>query len=105
MAIFDSRDDAIEAVRGALTHILELRGATVTAVSWADEAREVVQRERPGVLVSDIAMPGKGGYWLIGQVRAVRGARWGDPGGRPHRVHGSRAPRQSPVVALLAQKE
>ena len=59
MAIFDSRDDAIEAVRGALTHILELRGATVTAVSWADEALEVVQRERPGVLVSDISMPAR----------------------------------------------
>jgi CheY-like chemotaxis protein len=29
------------------------------------------------VLLSDLAMPGKGGYWLIGQVRALPPERGG----------------------------
>jgi CheY-like chemotaxis protein len=29
------------------------------------------------VLVSDLSMPGKGGYWLIGQVRALPPERGG----------------------------
>jgi CheY-like chemotaxis protein len=28
-------------------------------------------RDRPDVLISDLQMPDKGGYWLIGQVRAL----------------------------------
>ena len=43
----------------------------VTAVGSADEALEVLMRERPDVLVSALAMPDKGGYWLIGRVRAL----------------------------------
>jgi CheY-like chemotaxis protein len=58
-------------VREVVTEILERDGAVVTAVSSADEALEVLQRERPNVLLSDLSMPGKGGYWLIGQVRAL----------------------------------
>jgi CheY-like chemotaxis protein len=30
-----------------------------------------VAGERPDVLLSDLAMPGKGGYWLIGQFAAL----------------------------------
>ena len=55
----------------AATLMLEAHGATVTAVGTADEALEAVVRTRPDVLLSDIQMPGKGGYWLIGQVRAL----------------------------------
>lgn len=69
-------DDTLD-VLDLLRQILERRGATVTAVSGAEEALEVLQRERPGVLVSDISMPGKGGYWLIGQVRALSEQRGG----------------------------
>jgi CheY-like chemotaxis protein len=64
-------------VRDVVTEILEHAGATVTAVSSADEALEVLQRERPHVLLSDLSMPGKGGYWLIGQVRALPPERGG----------------------------
>jgi CheY-like chemotaxis protein len=49
----------------------------VTAVGSADEALEALERERPNVLVSDLTMPGKGGYWLIGQVRALPSGRGG----------------------------
>jgi len=63
-------DDA-PAVRDVVTHILSQDGAKVTAVGSAEEALAALQGERPDVLLSDLAMPGKGGYWLIGQVRAL----------------------------------
>ena len=49
----------------------------VTAVDSAEEALARLQAERPHVLLSDLAMPGKGGYWLIGQVRALSPERGG----------------------------
>ena len=58
-------------VREVVTDILTNGGATVTAVGSAEEALAALQRERPDVLLSDLTMPGKGGYWLIGQVRAL----------------------------------
>lgn len=54
-----------------VTEVLEQGGATVTAVGSAEAALARLQADRPHVLVSDLSMPGKGGYWLIGQVRAL----------------------------------
>jgi CheY-like chemotaxis protein len=64
-------------VREAVTDILTQDGAKVTAVGSAEEGLATLQRERPDVLLSDLAMPGKGGYWLIGQVRALPPERGG----------------------------
>jgi CheY-like chemotaxis protein len=61
----------------AVTAILEQDGATVTAVGTAEEALAALQGERPDVLLSDLAMPGRGGYWLIGQIRALPPERGG----------------------------
>ena len=58
-------------VLDVVTAILEQDGATVTAVGTAEEALATLQVERPDVLLSDLAMPGRGGYWLIGQIRAL----------------------------------
>jgi CheY-like chemotaxis protein len=58
-------------VLAVVTEILEQGGATVTAVGSAEEALAALQSERPDVLLSDLAMPGRGGFWLIGQVRAL----------------------------------
>src|SRR6266571_3492493 len=69
--------DDMPYVRDVVTEILERNGAIVTAVGTAEEALEVLQRERPTVLLSDLSMPGKGGYWLIGQVRALPPERGG----------------------------
>jgi len=69
--------DGSNLVRATVTAMLEHYGAAVTAVASADEALEALQRERPDVLVSDLAMPGKGGYWLIRQVRALPPERGG----------------------------
>jgi len=60
-----------------VTAIFEADGAVVTAVDSADTALEILQRERPDVLLSDPSMPGKGGFWLIGQVRALPPDRGG----------------------------
>src|SRR5882724_1027930 len=64
-------------VLDVVTDILQADGAVVTAVGSAETALEVLQHERPNVLLSDLSMPDKGGYWLIGQVRALPPDRGG----------------------------
>src|SRR5256712_13188430 len=63
--------DDCKLVRGTVALMLEHYGAAVTAVGSAVEALEALERERPDVLVSDLAMPDKGGNWHLGQVRAL----------------------------------
>jgi CheY-like chemotaxis protein len=65
--VVDDTRSVLDVVTDMLTH----SGAEVTAVGTAEEALDVLQRERPDVLLSDLSMPGNGGYWLIGQVRAL----------------------------------
>ncbi len=69
--------DDDSAVREVVTALLVLSGARVTAVGSAEEALVAVQEESPDVLLSDLTMPGKGGYWLIEQVRALPPERGG----------------------------
>jgi len=64
-------------IREVLTRILEYQGATVTAVGTADRALDLLEQLRPDVLLSDLEMPGKDGYWLIGRVRALSPDRGG----------------------------
>jgi CheY-like chemotaxis protein len=68
-------DDA--ANRRFVTDALEMFGATVTAVETAQEALMALQTWRPDVLVSDLQMPDKDGYWLIAEVRALAPERGG----------------------------
>jgi CheY-like chemotaxis protein len=63
-------DDSPE-LRKALTEVLEREGAVVTAAETAKRALDLLQRLRPEVLLSDLEMPDKDGYWLIRQVRAL----------------------------------
>jgi CheY-like chemotaxis protein len=63
-------DDSPE-LRKALTELLEREGAVVTAADTAERALDLLQRLRPEVLLSDLEMPDKDGYWLIRQVRAL----------------------------------
>ena len=58
----DSREIAMVMLR---TH-----GATVLGAASVDEALELIQRERPDVLLSDVGMPGNG-HSLIQRVRAL----------------------------------
>jgi PAS domain S-box-containing protein len=59
------------AILELIAEILTAEGATVRACTTAPEALALVQAWRPDVLVSDMAMPGQDGYWLIQQVRAL----------------------------------
>jgi hypothetical protein len=63
-------DDEADA-RELLTEVLEQCGATVVSAQTADEAVELIPRERPSVLLSDIGLPGEDGYKLISRVRAL----------------------------------
>lgn len=60
--------------RNIIRRVLEHCGAVVTVAETATGAlrrlRTVVGR--PHVLVSDLALPGKDGYWLIREVRALK---------------------------------
>ena len=74
IVVVDDDPDA----RDLLVTVLMQRSAQVFAADGAAAAFELVGRERPDVLISDIAMPEEDGYMLIRRVRAL-GA---DEGGR-----------------------
>jgi signal transduction histidine kinase/CHASE1-domain containing sensor protein/CheY-like chemotaxis protein len=65
--LVDDDSDTLQLMTTALTK----RQANVTAVSSAVEAIQAITRNRPDVLVSDIAMPGEDGYRLIERVRLL----------------------------------
>jgi signal transduction histidine kinase len=72
--VVDDEEDA----REAMAVLLGQAGARVISVGGAAEAIDTLDRERPDVLLSDIAMPGEDGYALIRRVRL----RSGETGGR-----------------------
>jgi PAS domain S-box-containing protein len=80
--VVDDEEDTREFVRV----LLDRCRARVTVARNATEALAALQRERPDVLLSDIAMPEEDGYRLIQKVRALPA----DRGGR------------TPAVALTA---
>ncbi|MBI4444918.1 MAG: PAS domain S-box protein [Acidobacteria bacterium] len=61
-------DDDVDA-RELLIQILESLGAKVFAAGSAREALESVVKNRPDVLLADIAMPGEDGFTLIRKLR------------------------------------
>jgi CheY-like chemotaxis protein len=65
----DDDSDALETVRA----VLESGGARVLTASSAEEALAVLEIRPPHLLISDIGMPGRDGYWLIRQVRSLAG--------------------------------
>ena len=69
-------DDEADA-RELLRTVLEEAGAVVTLAGSAGEALEVLIREQPDVLISDIGMPGEDGYALIQRVRALPAGQGG----------------------------
>ena len=63
--------DDDEAGRDVVAMHLQAREATVVSASSADEALEILLRERFDVLLVDIAMPDQDGYELIRTVRTM----------------------------------
>ena len=70
----DDDADALQLIR----RVLEDCGAKVLMATSAREALELLVRDRPDMLLSDIGMPGEDGYELIRKVRAIAP----DAGGR-----------------------
>jgi CheY-like chemotaxis protein len=66
-------DDEPDA-RNLIQRVLQDSHATVVTAASADEAVELLEREAPDVLISDIGMPGEDGYSLIRRVRLLPGA-------------------------------
>jgi signal transduction histidine kinase/PAS domain-containing protein/ActR/RegA family two-component response regulator len=72
--VVDDDPDSLE----VLTSLLQMHGARVTAASGSTEALRLLQHDRPDLLISDIAMPDRDGYWLLEQVRRLPAERGGD---------------------------
>ena len=69
-------DDDVD-TRELIEWVLKRVGAEATSVGSAREALEVLEREKPHVLVSDIAMPEEDGYTLLKKIRALPPERGG----------------------------
>jgi CheY-like chemotaxis protein/anti-sigma regulatory factor (Ser/Thr protein kinase) len=72
--VVDDEDDARELIR----RILSDCNAEVLTAATAAEALQVLQHERPDLMVSDLAMPEVDGYGLLDRIRALGPARGGD---------------------------
>ncbi|MCA1577132.1 MAG: response regulator, partial [Acidobacteria bacterium] len=65
--VVDDEPDTLELLKAGLGQC----GAEVVTVRSAGEALEAIETRVPGVLISDIGMPGEDGYDLIRRVRAL----------------------------------
>jgi CheY-like chemotaxis protein len=95
IVIVDDDDDA----RDLLATVLTQRGAEVFVGESAAEALQLVERELPDVLVSDIAMPEEDGYMLIGRVRALPVDRGGNTPSIAVTAYAGRADRKRAIDA------
>ncbi|MFN7943944.1 MAG: PAS domain S-box protein [Blastocatellia bacterium] len=57
--------------RELLSLLLDEHGAATISVSSADEALTVLRQWTPDLLISDLAMSDKDGYWLIRRIREM----------------------------------
>jgi CheY-like chemotaxis protein len=69
--VVDDDEDTADVFAAALTTC----GADVYTARSAADALRIVSARAPDVVVSDIAMPGADGYWLVGKIRELADAR------------------------------
>ncbi|PYQ08762.1 MAG: hypothetical protein DMF82_00830 [Acidobacteria bacterium] len=69
-------DDDVD-TRELIEWVLKRVGAEVTSVGSAHEALEALEREKPHLMVSDLAMPQEDGYALLRKIRALPPERGG----------------------------
>lgn len=79
-------DDDADA-RTLIATVLEDCGCIVTTAGSVDEAMAALARAVPDVVLSDIGMPGRDGYDLIRDLRALPPGRGGDVPAGAHRLH------------------
>ena len=73
LLVVDDEEDA----RTVVAEMLRQQGADVDVAASAEEALEHFERERPDVLVSDVAMPVTDGYAFIRRIRELPAGRGG----------------------------
>jgi len=66
--VVEDEDDA----RELISVVLSSAGAVVSAAESADAALEELEHFAPDVVVSDIGMPRRDGYWLVGELHRIR---------------------------------
>ncbi len=64
--VVDDDEETREALRSLLTSV----GASVKTAETVEAAIAVLAESYPDVLVSDLGLPGRDGYWLIKEIRA-----------------------------------
>ena len=67
--VVDDSEDTAEMVQ----HLLEIGGASVTAVTSGFEALRIAREKQFDVVLSDISMPGMDGFEFLGKLRALPG--------------------------------
>ena len=72
--VVDDEDDARELIK----RILSDCNAEVLTAATATEALNLLQHERPDLMVSDLGMPEVDGYGLLDRIRAMGPSRGGD---------------------------
>src|SRR5439155_20960237 len=55
--------------RESMAMLLEMAGANVVSTPTAEEALAALQRTEFDAVVTDVAMPGRSGFWPVGQSR------------------------------------
>jgi PAS domain S-box-containing protein len=73
LVVDDERD-----ARTLIRRVLEMHGATVVTAETAGEAMDLLQKNRPDVLLSDIGMPDEDGYSLLQKLRQLEANQGGE---------------------------
>ena len=58
--------------RDVFCAMLDYEGAMVLGAASAEEALSILRTVRPHAIITDIALPGHDGFWLLEQLRASR---------------------------------
>ena len=58
--------------RDVFCAMLDYEGAMVLGAGSAEEALRILRTVRPHAIITDIALPGRDGFWLLEQLRAAK---------------------------------